>query len=148
MKTASQIQGDVWQLLSQSSVATAISGNVYREGYRPRDSRKEDAVVIFTTGEPGDIQQGVVTVNLYVPDVAPRSNGVYVMDGARVAVLERALQQWVDSLTADRSCYLFRLWQTIYTTEDADIHQHFIVVKLRYRFCGDDDAAITPITNH
>ena len=119
-----------------------ISGDVYRSGYRPRDSRLEDAVVIFTTGLPDQIQTGVVTVNIYVPDIDPYQNGVLVEDGERTETIERLAQKWVDGLTTDRSCYKFRLQQTIYTEEEPDIHQHFIVVKLKYEYFDDDDAPI------
>lgn len=141
-KTSKQVQGDIYQLLKDSTLYTMISGEVYRQGYRPRDSRKEDAVVIFTTGLPDQIQTGVVTVNIYVPDIDPYQNGVLVEDGERTESIERLAQQWVDGLTTDRSCYKFKLQQTIYTEEEPDIRQHFIVVKLKYEYFGDDYAPI------
>lgn len=141
-KTSKQIQGDIYNLLKGSALCSMISGDVYRSGYRPRDSRLEDAVVIFTTGLPDQIQTGVVTVNIYVPDIDPYQNGVLVEDGERTETIERLAQEWVDGLTTDRSCYKFRLHQTIYTEEEPDIHQHFIVVKLKYEYFGDDDAPI------
>ena len=61
-KTSKQIQGDVYRLLKNSTLSSMISGDVYRgdgkTSNRPRDSRKEDAVVIFTSGLSGDIQTG------------------------------------------------------------------------------------------
>ena len=142
-KTGKQIQGDIYQLLKDSTLYTLISGEVYRNGYRPRDSRKEDAVVTFTAGFPTEIQEGVVTVNIYVPDIDPYQNGVLVEDGARTEELELLAQAWVDSLTAEVSCYKFELHETIYTEEEAEIGQHFVVVKLRYRYYGDDFAPLT-----
>ena len=68
-KTGKQIQGDIRKLLMDSTLYTKISGEVYRNGYRPRDSRREDAVVIFTAGMPEQIQTGVVTINIFVPDI-------------------------------------------------------------------------------
>ena len=141
-KTSRQIQGDIYSLLKGSTLCSMISGAVYRQGYRPRDSRLEDAVVIFTTGTADQIQSGVVTVNIYVPDIDPYANGVMVENGARTEEIEKLAQQWVDSLTVDRSCYKFRLQQTIYTEEEADINQHFVVIKLKYEYFGDDDAPI------
>lgn len=44
-KTSKQVEGDIFQLLKDSTLYTMISGDVYRAGYRPRDSRKEDAVI-------------------------------------------------------------------------------------------------------
>ena len=137
-KTGKQVQGDIYRLFKGSTLYTMISGDVYRNGYRPRDSRLEDAIVTFTAGIPDQIQPGVVTVNIFVPDIDPYKNGVLVEDGRRTEELERLAQAWVDSLTATVSCYKFKLMQTIYTEEDADIKQHFIVVKLGYEYFGKD----------
>ena len=122
-KTSKQVQGDIYRLLRDSVLYTQITGEVYREGLRPRDSRKEDAVVIFTTGVPDEIETGVVTVNIYVPDIDPWHNGVMVEDVERTQQVERLAQEWVDSLTCEVSCYKFHLRQTIYTEEEADIRQ-------------------------
>lgn len=137
-KTATQIQGDVYQLLKNSTLCSMISGDVYRKGMRPRDSKLEDAVVIFTTGLPDQIQTGVVTINIYVPDIDAYNNGVMVENGMRSSQLELLAAEWVDSLKAGVSNYKFRLQQTIYTEEDAAIKQHFVVVKLRYRYFGNE----------
>lgn len=141
-KTSKQIQGDVYRLLENSVLSGLISGKVYRAGYRPRDSRKEDAVVIFTTGLPDEIQTGIVTVNIYVPDTNLYDDGVLVEDGDRTEEIERLANDWVKSLTADKSCYKFRLQQTIYTEAEPDINQHFIVVKLHYKFFGNDNVPL------
>lgn len=141
-KTSKQVQGDVYRLLKDSTLYTMISGEVYRNGYRPRDSRKEDAVVIFTTGLADEIQTGVVTVNIYVPDKDLFGNGVLVEDGERTEELERLADSWVESLTAEISNYKFKLQQTIYTEAESDIHQHFIVVKLQYKYYGDSNAPL------
>lgn len=132
-KTAKQVQTDIIALLRGSELATEISGEVYRNGLRPRDSRLEDAVVIFTTGLPDEIETGVVTVNIYVPDIDPYENGVLVEDGERTETLEILAQGWVDSLLGSGTNYVFELRQTIYTEAEPDIKQHFIVVKLGYR---------------
>lgn len=132
-KTAKQVQTDIIALLRGSELATEISGEVYRNGLRPRDSLLEDAVMIFTTGLPDEIETGVVTVNIYVPDIDPYENGVLVEDGERTETLEILAQGWVDSLLGSGTNYVFELRQTIYTEAEPDIKQHFVVVKLGYR---------------
>lgn len=132
-KTAKQVQTDILDLLRGSELAAGISGGVYREGCRPRDSRLEDAIVIFTAGLPGEIQTGVVTVNVFIPDTDPYDNGVLVEDGERTEAIEVLAQRWVDSLPSSGTDYRFELKQTIYTEAEPDINQHFIVVKLGYR---------------
>lgn len=131
-KTAKQIQGDVRRLLLNSTIAQAISGGVYRAGLRPRDSRQEDAIITFTTGLPGQIHSGVVTVNIYVPDIDPDANGTWVENAARTAQLESLAAQWVNSLNGPDSDYHFTLRQTIYTEPEPEIRQHFVVVRLGY----------------
>ena len=88
--TSKKVQRDVRDLLLESELAKAIDGGVYHAGTRPRDSRAEDAVVIFTGGVPDQIDEGVVTLNIYVPDVLPygEDNGVQVEDLQRVEEIE------------------------------------------------------------
>ena len=133
-KTGKQIQSDVLALLKSSSLPALISGKVYRKGYRPRDSKAEDAIVILTAGLPGQLQTGVVTINIYVPDIDPYENGVLVENGQRCETLEKAASDWVDSLTVAVSNYKFKLQQTIYTEEEPETQQHFVVVKLKYEY--------------
>lgn len=135
-KTSSDIEGDIYNMLRESALAQSLSGTVYREGYRPRDSRLEDAVVIFTAGLNGEIQEGTVTINIYVPDIDPYGNGVLVKNGKRVAELERKAQLWREALTAEKSNYLFLTddEDTIHAVREEDIHQHFIVVTLNYKY--------------
>jgi hypothetical protein len=130
-KTGKQVQSDVIALLNSGELPALVSGKVYRNGYRPRDSRLEDIIVTFTTGLPEQIQTGIVTVNIYVADVKGR-NGVMLEDGRRCEELEIAAVEWVDSLTASASDYRFTLQQTVYTENDADIDQQFVVIKLKY----------------
>ena len=132
MKTGKEIQGDVMDLLRGSGLAAMVSGAVYRNGFRPRDSKLEDIIVTFTAGLSEQIQTGVVTVNIYVPDIDPWKNGVLVEDGARCAEIERAAAEWAESLSAATSNYRFSLNQTIGTYEEPEIEQHFISVKLKY----------------
>lgn len=144
-KTAKQIQGDVFRLLKDSTLSSMISGAVYRGGKdpgdttRPRDSRLEDAVVIFTTGIPDQIQTGTVTVKIYVPDIDAFDNGVLVEDGQRTAELEALADEWVRSLTTARSNYKFKLQQTIDTYYEAELNQHFVSLKLHYEYYGGED---------
>ena len=57
-------------MLQSTELSAMISGGVYRDGYRPRDSKLEDIIVIFTNGEVGEVEIGTVTINIYVPDIA------------------------------------------------------------------------------
>ena len=106
--TSRQVQSDIYQFLRDSALSEMISGEVYRNGMRPRGSKAEDAVVTFITGMIGETQTGVVAVNIFVPDCDP--------------------------YTCARSNYKFRLNATIQTFEESATHEHFVSVRLGYEY--------------
>lgn len=132
MLTAHKVQTDIMALLAGSELCAEVSGELYRRGYRPRDSRKEDIVVTFVTGTPSQLESGAVTLNIFVPDITPYDDGVYAEDGRRTSHIEELADSWVQSLTASRTNYKFKLLRTISTDNDEAIHQHFVVVQLEY----------------
>ena len=132
--TSKQIQGDVIRLLEDSPLTNVANGEIYRsEKDRPRDSKMEDIIVIFTTGNAEQIQEGTITLNVYVPDVDRANDGVLVENSRRCEELEVAANEWVKSLTAERSNYKFALQQVVYTEAEPKINQHFVVVKLKFK---------------
>ena len=133
MKTGQQMVTDVIALLRGTALVGEIRGNVYREGTRPRDSVAEDCVVIFTTADAEQFQSGVVTLNIYVPDLLIGSNGVRLVDSARCEEIESMAQYAFEELTAAVSDYKFKLRDAIHTQRDEDINQSFVVVRLGFR---------------
>ncbi len=137
-KTAIEVQLDIIELLKDSILANAITGGIYHKGLRPRDSKLEDLIVIFTTGLPNQIQEGIVTLNLYVQDIDPYNNGVLVENMARTSELEKLVQSWFKSVDVENKFnYGFWQTQTIYTEKEIDTPQHFIVAKFMYRYIGE-----------
>ncbi len=134
IRTGKQIQGDIYRFLRDSTLSTMISGEVYRNGMRPRDSQAEDAVVTFVTGSVADIQSGVVAVNIYVRDIDPYGNGVLVEDSERTEEIEVAAAAWVRSLTCALSDYKFGLATAIQTFEEPAINQHFASIRIKYDY--------------
>lgn len=136
MKTAKEIQEDVIDLLKGSTLREQVTGGVYPGGLRPRDSRREDIEVIFTLGNPGQIESGVVTINVFCPDVPEGfTPGAKVENARRTREIERLLDEWVETLTpATTGGYLFTTANTILTLPEEETDQHFTSVKLRYRY--------------
>lgn len=132
-KTGQQIEDDIYELLNNGSLPSLINGKVYKFGMRPKNSQEEDAIVKFVTGFVGQIQEGVVVVNIYVPDFDAYEDGVMRKDITRCTELEVAADKWVKSLTAGKSNYKFKLAQTIYTEEEPELNQHFVSVRLNFK---------------
>lgn len=132
-KTGQQIEDDIFGFVKNSPLAALVTGLTYKFGMRPRNSTKEDIVVKFVTGLDGEIQDGVVVVNIFVPNIDAFNNGVLVRNITRCKQIEMEANIWVASLTAGKSNYKFSLAQTIYTQEEQSINQHFITVRLKFR---------------
>lgn len=127
-KTGGQIELDVFNLL-RDELKTIIRGDVYLQGTRPFDSHNEDVLVSFMTGRDADIQRGVVTITVFVPDI-DFGGGKLVKDIARCNQLEAFMLDLVSHLKSE---YKFSLERTIQSFPEPDIHQHFIDVKLDYK---------------
>ena len=132
-KTGQQVEDDIYGMVKNSPLVSIINGKVYKFGMRPRDSKKEDAVVKFVTGFDSQIQSGTVVINIYVPDFDAFQNGVLVRDITRCTEIEVAANKWIDSLTVEKTDYNFKLSQTIYTEEEPEMNQHFVSIRLRFR---------------
>lgn len=133
MKTGSEIEQYVYGLINRSEIKSLIKGKVYRYGLRPFNSKNEDCVVSFQTGLNGHFQDGSVNVNIYVPDIPftdENGRSVLVKDFARCQVIERACQDFINTLTAGE--YRFRLASTMQTFPDEETDQHFVNMRLRY----------------
>lgn len=129
-KTGSQIETDIYKLIKSSVLATAITGKVYRGETRPQDSQLEDCVVIFITALDGKNQMGTVSINVYVADSF--YGETFVRNSKRCTELEIVCQTFVESLPTNN--YLFSLGNMIQTFDEADINQHFINVKLNFKY--------------
>jgi hypothetical protein len=137
-KTAKEVLNDLRGLVVDSPLAAMLSGQVYMQGQRPRDSRKEDLILIFTAGTAEQVQSGFVTLNIFVPDISIYEDGTLTEDNRRTQQVETVAQEWVDTLTAANSDYLWRLHGIIDTHPDESIQQHFVSVSLRFRYFGSD----------
>lgn len=128
--TGKEVENYLLDELSKSALAEDITGRVYRRGARPRGSKLEDIEVSYTAGTSDEISEGFVTVNIFVRDVNPWVNAVYVENGDRLTKLEELAGEWVDGLPVYP--YRFELRNAIYTMEAAETHEHFVAIHLRY----------------
>ena len=131
-KTGSEIEADVYAIISASAIKAAITGKVYKSGMRPLNSTKEDAIVTFMTGLDDQIQTGALNVNIYVPDI-DNGGGQLVKNGARCQALEVMANEIIQGLKPTTS-YRFQLGATIQTfaVQGVPLNQHFVNVKIKF----------------
>lgn len=133
MVTSKTVQRDIYNALRGSELARNISGRIYYDGTRERDSMLEDVEVVFTYGTTdGQTASGVVTLLVYFPDIDPYGNGVMVEDIARATELEALCATFVDDVKVSMTNYKIGLRQSIMTQAQTEINQHFVSVMLAY----------------
>jgi len=129
-KTGGEIEADVYTIIAQSALKTAITGTIYKEGMRPLNSKTEDAIVAFMTGLDGQIQTGALNLNIYVPDI-DNGGGQLVKSGSRCRALEVIANTIIQGLKP--GAYRFSLGATIQTLPAEGTSQHFINCKIKFQ---------------
>jgi hypothetical protein len=127
--TSSEIEQDIYDLLKDSNLESAISGKIYKSGMRPFNSELEDIVVTFISGLSNQIQIGIVNVNTYIPDIILDGNSL--KNTARIKVLETEIKTWLSGIVSSK--YKLELDRTIQAFPEPDIKQHFINARLSFK---------------
>lgn len=99
-KTAGMVEGDVFALIRDSELMREVAGGLYKQGTRPFGSREEDVEVVFLTGSGGQIQEGIVNINIYVPNIDNGMGaGLLTKDVRRCVELEGALCRFMEGVS-------------------------------------------------
>lgn len=128
-KSSLDIQKQFIDLIRGTQLAEEVTGRIYHAGHRAKDSVLEDIVVTFTTGVPAEIEEGVVTIHVYVSDISPN-----VYDGERMMLLMHLSNEMVEEINDLNSDYFVELANNIHMMEDFESDQHLIVIRLRYKY--------------
>lgn len=135
MITGQRAVSDILTMMRQTSLLASVNGQLYRAGTRPRGSEKEDITVAFTTADAEQFQTGVVTVNVFVPDLAGvMGDGTWIEDSARCETLEQIAKESIEEMKAMHSNYLLSLQNAIYTQREENIHQSIVVIRIRFKY--------------
>ena len=129
LKTAEEVESDVYTAV-KTYLKNSISGYVYRRGTRPTNrGSKEDAVVSFLSGLDGQVQTGVVVVNVYVPNER-RGDSYSVKNVARSTAVSRTLLNMLKEMRI--SGYDLRTERTVQTEEDNGATRVTLRIKYKY----------------
>lgn len=135
IKTEQEIERDFFSLIRESELGKAIKGGIYRSDLRPNGSAAEDVIVKFLAGTNGQIQRGVVILNVYVPDVPYLNDGRLVADHARIGELQRIVNDFITGQTSTE--YRLKPDETPRTEAVEDIGQHFIYTRIHFERIAD-----------
>ena len=130
IKTGGNIETDIYNLIA-TKLKAIIAGNVYKSDGREKDAKTEDAVIIFMGGLDGQVQEGIVTVNIYIPDIDAGNKGAKVKDTKRCRDVEAALLTAIDGTTTTE--YELTRKSIIQTFKEEAINQHFVNTKIQFK---------------
>lgn len=134
MYTATELQTAILRLLQASPLARTIRGKILRAGLRPRDSVKEDLTLSIPALDAGQRQAGFVRLTVYVPDLYDDATAVALPDLGRCGQLERALADWGESLSTDRTGdLLLQLAEAPSTLHSPDRPESLVTLRLSVR---------------
>lgn len=132
IKTETQIEKDIFRIVTASPINDMIGGKVYRRGMRPRDSKAEDCVVQFLSGTDGQFQSGVVNVNIYVPKIHNGKSTNLVENLKRVEELEvQIVALFEDSVFEDPE-YNLEIRSTPQAIEEDDVDETRVNTRIYY----------------
>lgn len=129
MKSDIAIKDDMYMFIKNSSLATAVSGKVCKQGVRPKGSDKEDIVISVIANENGQIQEAIVNVNIYVADDV-KSDGQNQEATIRLRELCKIASETLEAGSGED--YRFTLEsQRVLAVEDT--REHAINNKINYK---------------
>lgn len=131
-KTASQVLNDLYPVVKASALASAVKGSVYKSGMRPLNALTEDVVINVLSGTALQIQDGVVNINTFVPDI-DNGSGNIVWNTKRCREIETIAGEWIDSIE-DFDGYRLTLDEMIRTMPYEDNKQHFVNIRLKFDY--------------
>lgn len=130
-KSGDEVLDDLYPLINNSEIMSIISGSLYKDGtMRPLNSTQEDAVMLFKAGLDGQIQDGAIVINIYVPDIDTGAGGK-TKDSKRTAEISRKAYEVFENKVVGE--YYFRIGNIIQTYREDKIDQHFVSIDLRFR---------------
>lgn len=136
MKTTFDTDSILFQLLSGSTLKTAIKGGIYVGDDRPENSEKED-VCINSIDLTQDYlpQLGTSNVNIYVPDTAKKIAGKQQLKANRTRLKElseMAIATLKQANVPDLNVIVGS--QTILA--ESTIKQHYVNIRIEWFICS------------
>ena len=120
----------LYKILNASDLKSTITGQIYKEGYRPTNSGKEDVSIKTLAISQENPQIAICNINCHVPDLKQTIGSAteYVPNSAKMkAVADKIRQIIIDALTnpAYQNFSLRMDDQKTFKNQDTEVREHF-----------------------
>ena len=123
----------IYTWLKDKQIKTAVTGGLYKHK-RPVNSAKEDVVIIPLTLDADQLQEGIMNVNIHVPNLVLGSGATQDKtqpDHARLKQLTTMAVEVLTDIWLDDGQVNFSVLQPL-MFEDAEINQHYMNIRLSF----------------
>ncbi len=134
--TTQDIETTLYKILNASTaLKSQINGGIYKDGYRPGNSRKEDVCISTLALTQEQPQVALCNINVYVPDSQQLvGNAVdYIPNSSKLKGLANTIKQVIDQALLDPSYADFSLRvdsQRTFKNQDTEAREHFQNIRL------------------
>ncbi len=134
-KTFSDIEQDFYNAIKKTTLAHEVSGAVYKYGIRPKGSKKEDVIVKVAALTAKQMQEGTVSIMVYLQPQSVHTDGWIVPDKRRIALIERLVDKLPDELLKLLPEYNgIRLFDAVGNYAEPDTEEFFVSVKIKFDY--------------
>lgn len=120
----------LYRYITGTELPRLVNGRVLYEGTRPLDSRSEDIVLAFNSGNIADYQQSYLYVRIYVDDF-DNGSGVKVKDLDRCKAIAGVCNRIFKEVA--EGDYIFSLDEVPHSNNRVDVaQQHVVTCKLLF----------------
>ena len=133
MKSDILIKDDIYGVLKDSALSSAVTGKVCKQGVRPKGSKLEDVVISVVANMNGQIQDAIVNVNIYVAD-DQKKDGSFQESTIRLRELCSLAYETLDKRYGDGYRFYIESQRVL---EVADTHEHVINNRIIYKYLNE-----------
>ena len=129
MITPSKVIDIVYSVISQSPIKAAINGGVYKID-RPLNQSTEDIIINSLSVSNESVQEGIINVNLHVPNLVLGDGGVQDNTRANFARLDQLSSIFAPTMDQLFTSGVFFEVQNITIFPEENIPEHFVNFRI------------------
>lgn len=128
MKSGNEIERDFYTYVKGSDLMQVLSGEIYRKGTRPVESRNEDVVIAFLSGLDDQEQTGVVIVNAFLNGLSFGKS--FVRPTGKIEAVQKELLKLKNTTFAE---YYIGGDASSVDTYDEELRQYVVSCRLKFK---------------
>lgn len=125
----------LYKILNASDLKNTITGQIYKEGFRPTNSGKEDVSIKTLAISQEQPQIAISNINCHVPDLKQTIGSAteYVPNSAKMKAVADKIRQIITDALTNPAYQHFSLRmddQKAFKNQDTEVREHFQNIRI------------------